>query len=695
MADLSLEAVFGPEGLFSSAVAGYEYRESQVEMASLILKAFQEDKVCALEAGTGTGKSFAYLIPSIMHHQTHPKEKCVIATSTINLQQQLIDKDLPFLKKLLNTSFSYELLLGRSNYICLKKLHDLLREELIESRALNKLLEFSKNNEKGVRTELHDPEASAKWGLVSSDPDTCLKGLCPHRDECFVFSARRKAAAADIIIINHHLFFADVLMRLTEGIEEDSPAILPSFSRLIIDEAHNIEKNGTSYFTRNYGSEELKRTLRELSHSMFGRGLGVLAKLKPFLADETDTDRVHNRIEPVRSAMDELDLVLITPFSRQGTGALRFDQLIETIRSSLIENSRILKQALNHLYEALSLLLEKVPEQEESVSLVSELTGIRRKIGRTREVLSDFSELKEEADHIYWLEPVSLQGREPGVTIHITPLSIADSLDEYLFEPKKTVVCTSATMAPNGDFHYWEKQVGLADYPASRYRKAQFLSPFDFTENMFIGIPEDVPLPNENPDYQEFIKKYILEIILSSNGGTLVLSTSYALLRELKKELSPKLLNAGIPLHVQGDGDRNRLLKEFIGEKRSVLLATESFWEGVDAPGETLNTVIITRLPFRVPTDPIVSARYERLKLDGGNPFIELSLPEAALKLKQGVGRLLRHSNDRGGIFILDSRIIKKRYGRYIVDSLPPGRKEITDSARLLERYEDFLYAER
>ncbi len=704
-----LEDVFGNGGLLSRNVTSFEHRDSQLKMAEMVTAAFAEDHFCAVEAGTGTGKSFAYLVPAMLwcSNPEHADESVIVATSTINLQHQLVDKDLPFLKKALNLPLSYELLKGRSNYLCLRKLYEELREgPLLDtdsddssfSSGLTYLLGWAKRTRTGMLSEVEKPIDRQLSGRVCSDSDTCMKNRCPFREGCFVLQARKRAAEANIVIINHHLLFADILMREHEGIGADEQAILPPYDRLIIDEAHNIEKNATNYYTETFESLAAVRHLNDLHHLKFGMPRGIAVRLLPFMEKGNTLESFIAAGDRVRKAIDELDIQLYGLSGYAGGGSIRFTSgpsgLPADVLSPVVEAALLLSVELLHMQKECGSLAGLCRENEDSTPLLLELQSIARRFGKASDILVRFREVDELRHLIFWLEPVSFSRGRGSARMHITPVSVSHELFTHVFAANRTVICTSATLSAGSDFSFWEKQVGLFGHDDNRYFRERFSSPFDFTSQMLLGIPSDAPAPSEVLLYKSFVCDFTGKLILSSEGGTLVLFTSYALLREVGEYLTGVLKDQDIHIFKQGEMDRSKLLAEFIADEKSVLLATESFWEGVDAPGNTLRSVVITRIPFRVPTDPVVSARYDAVKESGGNPFTEMSLPEAALKLKQGFGRLLRHRNDRGGVFILDSRILHKYYGKVLLKSLPAARLEVREADSLLDSFENFLFAD-
>jgi len=701
----TIERMLGSQGNLAENIPTFESRKSQIEMACMIADTFSDTGVCVVEAGTGTGKSFAYLIPAMLWCAGNSDEKVVIATSTINLQHQLFEKDIPTLLKILDIDIKAEILKGRSNYICLRKLFEEVQEGPLlshqENDAFNYLCKWVEKTSTGMFSELEKHINKKTWNRVCSDSDFCLKNRCPHREGCFVLNARKRASEASIIIVNHHLLFADIVMREHEQIDPQEQAILPPFDRLIIDEAHNIEKNATSYFTETYDSQSIGRLMYDLLHMKFGKPQGIAVRIIPFVNAAGEMEQpvsLQELLEDLRKHTDKLDLYILDIFNRLNQSSL----LIETVHNKLEDKvyeqfeeiylslSQVLKNIAKHNKQ----LIDNCKENDDSFPVLQELRNNTSKFNSASVLLKKFSKFITSPEDIFWLDSMKSVSGNITSQMKVTPVSVADTICENILLAYKSVVCTSATLTAGDNFSYWEKQVGLYGKELPKYRKKYFPSPFDFKKHLFLGIPRDAPMPFKRDDYESFVCDFTRKLIESSDGGTLVLFTSYALLRKVHEYLLDSLENENITLLYQGEKDRSKLLAEFIQDEKSVLLATESFWEGVDAPGNTLRSVIITRIPFRVPTNPVVSARYTALEKSGGNPFLEISLPEAAVRLKQGFGRLLRNRFDRGGVFILDSRIVHKFYGRILLKSLPDTLTAIHESDRVTEKFEDFLYSQ-
>ncbi|MBL7005455.1 MAG: DEAD/DEAH box helicase family protein [Spirochaetia bacterium] len=676
----------------------------------MIAETFRDTGICVVEAGTGTGKSYAYLVPAMLWCLENSDEKIVIATSTINLQHQLFEKDIPTLCKLLAISLKAEILKGRSNYICMRKLFEEIQEGPLlshqENEAFKYLCKWVENTSTGMFSELEKHIHKKIWNRVCSDSEFCLKNRCPHREGCFVLRARKRASAAHIIIVNHHLLFADMIMRKQEQIDPQEQAILPPFDRLIIDEAHNIEKNATSYFTEEYSNQTISRLMYDLHHMKFGKQQGIAVRILPFISSENESnqsEKLNGLLESLRIYTDKLELFILDIFTRFHQSSLLFETIKEKIDDKVYEQFEEYFLSLHAILKKITRfnkqLIDDCIENDDSFPVLQELRSNTAKFNSASLLLKKFSKITTYPKEIFWLDSKKNMTGSSSSQMKITPVSVAETIYENILSVYNSVICTSATLTAGDDFSFWEKQVGLYGRDLPNYRKKYFPSPFNFKKHLFLGIPINAPLPFESEKYESFVCDFTCKLINSSEGGTLVLFTSYALLKKVHEYLLDEMdkdkdkEKEKITLLYQGEKDRTKLLAEFIRDEKSVLLATESFWEGVDAPGNTLRSVIITRLPFRVPSDPIVSARYKALEKSGGNPFLEISLPEAAVRLKQGFGRLLRNRFDRGGVFILDSRIIHKYYGRILLNSLPDTLIEIQESDRITEKFENFLYS--
>jgi ATP-dependent DNA helicase DinG len=753
-----LAALLEPEGKLQEIFKSYEERPSQVEMLKQVATAFNQDYFCVAEAGTGVGKSLAYLIPAIEWACLN-EERVVISTATINLQQQLLEKDIPLVMKLLDRFPKVILAKGRGNYLCHNRMVEALEEETLfdeANREFAAIKAWATNTETGDISDLSFSPSQEVWSLVCSEADFCHGLRCTHREHCFILKARREAASAQLLIVNHHLFFSDVSVRLG-GLGFEKTAVLPPFQRIIFDEAHNIEASATSFFSDSFSRHAIKRNISRFYHQKKGRGYGLIFFLEKFLAT-AEQGKIRQVPELVRNLLEKAELLdylslqllgeegnlLLKPGQTDNltaparkTQAINFndwaaangqnDQSPEGGVAALApllpqekaiakpnNNDQIHTHLLHPLSELVSLLLRFIhlfesifdslsPEDYESDTVYKCRVSLRR-IKRIAELVNRFPRFAEESADIFWLERQRGYKGEAYCRFNITPLDIAPFMQEAVFEPYETIVFTSATLAINNRFDFWKTRVGLSNGLTSLSNgstklkaatqktvlEKTFASPFDYEKQTLLGIPQDAPAP-ESSGYEKFSADFIREVLLISEGKALILFTSYSMLNRTYEQVAPALIAAGINVLRQGNEDRARLLARFINDTHSVLFATSSFWEGIDSPGETLQVLILCRLPFSVPTHPVLKARTDAISQRGGNPFIELSLPDAIIKLKQGFGRLIRRKSDCGVVLILDSRILSKSYGKLFIDSLPPARLKVTNKKLLLEEVENFL----
>ncbi len=698
-----LTDILGPGGLLDLALTHFLPRPSQLQMAENIHTALQVGELLAVEAGTGTGKTFAYLIPSILLCREQPEARIVMATSTIHLQHQIFDREIPLLCKILGVSVSAAILKGRTNYICLRKLQYQTmksQKELTDDsdRLLSDIRKWVTETETGMLSEFSKPIPTGIRQDICSEADSCLKYQCAHRHSCFVLKARKVAADSQLIIVNQHLLFADIIMRESEQIADEQQAILPPYDYLIIDEAHNLEKNATSYFTTSIDRMTVERLLYDLVHYRGRQSFGVLTELSAFHPDMKSCIqhiRTHSaKLQQELLAMEQQALLLL----KQGSQLLIDTKYLE--QESRYEQFRIvlgnIDGSLLTLDTELRKCLEQCREDEHSLDYIQSARFIGTKLRKASRLIKEFTALKEINETIFWLERMGTS-TQAATYLHATPLSTADSMREQLIDRKQAIIFTSATLSVGEDFRYFEQSVGIDESYKDRYRRLVLSSPFNFKKHLFLGIPSDVPSPPQfgaaesDSAYIIAMTEMVERLVLASEGGTLILFTSYRMLQQVLEHLQDELPET-IPLLYQGQMDRVRLLSRFRQESASILLATDSFWEGVDIPGNSLRSVIITRLPFKVPTHPVTRARYDAVEQRGGNPFMTIAIPDTALKLKQGLGRLLRNDLDRGGVFILDSRILTKFYGRILIQALPESVLHISASERLIELFEDFLY---
>jgi len=717
-----IDAILGPRGVAAEALPGYEERPEQLRMAFAVGEAFNGGKLAVIEAGTGTGKSLAYLVPAILWALEN-EERVVVSTNTINLQEQLIRKDLPFLQRCTGLEFLAVLVKGRGNYLCRRRAEAARSEpglfDAEHGGELQAILEWAEKTHDGSREELTFIPREQVWEEVRCEIDQCSRVRCPHYGRCFFHRARRRAAQADILVVNHALLLADLSLRHQTD-NYSAAAVLPPFDRIVIDEAHHLEDVATNYFASQVTRFAFSRVLNRLRHprkahlGLLPRFLSALGKELPDSEDDLYRDlagRIENLIAARQALFDravadleeigrelagalgrqieqreEIRQRVIAPF----TGGEAWGQIVEQVRE-LARETEMLGREVRELLKACSAIPEEPHEK-----LSSNLTDLRGVAGRLDGIAADLGFfVAEDEGTCAWFEVTEGRlGRGRGIVTRLctAPLTVADSLKVAVYDRFKTVVMTSATLAVGDSFAYLRQRVGLDRCEPERQSALLLASPFDFARQALVAVPTDVPEPGRT-GYPEMVRDLAEEGILAADGRTFVLFTAYSLLRRVHGELAPVLAARGYPCLRQGEENRHRLLKKFAGDPASVLFATDSFWEGVDVPGRSLEQVIIARLPFKVPTEPVLEARAEAIAAAGGDAFMEYTVPQAVIKFKQGFGRLIRHRDDRGVVLILDSRVVKKGYGRIFLRSLPEARVVAAPAAEVLAEMKRFFNA--
>ena len=687
-----LSDILSPGGSLSKISDNYEYRASQTDLLRLVCRGFNENKIVAAEAGTGVGKSFAYLIPALKWSEEN-EERVVISTATINLQQQIVEKDIPLVKQMTGSAVKAVLVKGRRNYICHSRLKEQLDENslfLEDGDPLKVISDWANITATGSRTDLNFHPDESLWSKICSESDTCSGMRCSHFENCFIMRARREAASAGILVVNHHLLFADLGLRQA-GIGFETGAVLPVYDRIIFDEAHNIENSATSFFSESLSKYSIFQLLNRLYRLKRGKALGIAVRLESLTGPSSSLVDIPQEINNVRVKTELLDSIC-RDFTGDSYNRRITEDMGDGLTSGVIAPIGELQNNLLGLTELCTDVLKLVPEEDEENPQVFEFKAIIRRLQEAASFCEKFRHFSEYSDSVFWIERKRTSSGEFFERFVITPLDIASMMNEAVFEQFKSVICTSATLTVKNNFNFWQSRVGLNYVDNERTLNDIFPSPFDYKKRVLLAVPSDAPLPEEQEQYLNFISEISRKALETSEGGALLLFTSYEMLKSVYADIQPYLAKLGITCYRQGDDDRTRLLNNFRNDISSVLFATDSFWEGVDTPGESLKLVIICRLPFRVPSDPVVMARMEAIKNRGGNPFMELSLPEAVMKFKQGFGRLMRRQSDKGIVMILDSRVIKKRYGSIFLNSLPPASRSVKNSDDILLEIEDFLY---
>lgn len=711
-----IERWYGPGGLLASHLRDYEYREEQSRMAFAVAEAFNEDRVAVIEAGTGTGKSLAYLLPAVLW-AVRNRERVVISTNTINLQEQLTKKDIPFLRKHCGHEFRAVLVKGRGNYLCRRKLEAVENDPALfrdEGNAdLAAIAEWSRTTADGCRGDLSFIPRDDIWEEVSCEADQCNRVKCPHYSRCFFYSARREAAGADLLVVNHALLMADIAVRQETGY--GTMAILPPFERLIFDEAHHIEDVATGYLSTQTSRQGLIRILGRLQHPKKPqRGLlpqlsSQLSREIPETLDDMYTEaaailegnlitRRAALVDAVTRTMDSVGMALFTYLKKgketAGERKLRLTDVVYPTPFWVEAEDRIrllcgelegYAEAIGALFRVCGKLPEKVRDRL-SGNLV-DLRGIKGRLEAAATGLRFF--IGHDQEYCHWFE-VKKTGKGMTVKLCSSPLEVAESIRSVILEKFKTVVLTSATLAVGERFDFLERRTGISLLPGPRVTELLLASPFDYAHQAFVGIPTDMPEPTTT-GFEAALSSILLEGLAISQGRAFVLFTSYDLLGRVYHRLAEPLARLGLTPLRQGEMNRHLLLSRFRKEKNAVLFGTDSFWEGVDVQGKALELVVIARLPFRVPTEPILEARAEHIAATGGDPFMDYTVPQAVIKFKQGFGRLIRSRDDRGAVLILDSRVVSKNYGRFFLRSLPAAPVVKGTGAEVLAGMADFF----
>lgn len=686
-----VEEIFSPTGVLSKS-KNFEYRPQQQQVAVAVAQALESKGHLAVEAGTGVGKSLAYLVPAILYAVANGK-KAVISTHTINLQEQLIDKDLPMLSQILPVKFSFTMLKGRQNYLCTRRLAKAMQQAdslftSPEIQELQRIYEWSKTTEDGSLSDFEIEPDPKVWAQVCSERGLCTPKQCGHQSDfakdnnnaCFFQRARSRILSSDVLVLNHTLFF----MHLGGVDEEVEGGVLFKNDFVIFDEAHTVEKVASRHIGLSVSSGQLRYALHRLWNPRSQKGL--LATLRTGAAVKL----VAELLEQADKFFDEVEIVcekLIEEQKKRAAGGENNSRAWTELRiraCNLVEDNVSLP--IQRLREAISELVKTVDDKDTA----QELTEANRRLATLREEVAVFLSQSED-DHVYWVERAGKAQR--SLALNAAPVDVARFLRRRLFGSDTSVIMTSATLSTSQ--HEPAEAAPTALEPARSYRKPtagprhtglnyfarhvgaekarllQVGSPFDYGRQMKIFVAAKMPDPRDH-GYQAALIHWIEHFITMTHGKAFVLFTNSRLMQETGERMLPFFDKLGIECFIQNTGTpRSIMLEKFKEDVNSVLFGTESFWQGVDVPGEALSNVIITRLPFAVPDHPLIEARLEKIEAEGGNSFMEFSLPEAILKFRQGVGRLIRTRDDNGIVVILDNRILTKRYGQAFIDSLP------------------------
>lgn len=708
----AIEGDLGPKGAVARSLPQYEDRASQREMAGTVADLYNDGGVGLLEAGTGVGKSLAYLVPALRWAAANG-DRTVVSTNTINLQEQLVRKDLPFLAGAFSgeQEVRFVLLKGWRNYVCLLRLAQskLLASTLLadDSRAeLDAIADWAERTTDGSLADLLSPPRSEVWDEIAAEPDLCRKSACPHYGRCFLFQARRQAQQADVVVVNHHLLMSDVAVKRAKQNWEDA-AVIPAYSRLVVDEAHHIEDAAAAHLGTSASRRGLQqlfaRLIRHGAGTRGGRGLlhalEIRLMLAPDLLNAASLDIVRKALVPGVDASREkaafLFDLLQSYLQSRGETVRRLTRDFEQdpiwkaglsgALTDLLGEIRMLQKGL----DMIRIRMEGAKKPDEAVlPLISEMMAVGRRLEGAAFALE--GTLRPPAEGEPMVRWVELRGREGNVGVSAVPLDLAPILREDLFSRVETAILTSATLATDARFDFLSRRLGIDSIGANVVTEI-FPSPFEYPTHALFMVPTDAPAPNTDPAaHMQAVVRSIIDVTAASDGGVFGLFTSHRDVRAAAAELRARGIERSRPLYVHGDDTRDNLLSKFRDSERAVLLGTASFWEGVDVPGRALRGLVIARLPFRVPSEPVTAAHCEAIVDRGGDAFAEYMVPHAALRLKQGFGRLIRTATDRGVIVLVDPRAVSKGYGRALLRDLPPARRVFGPWNTIMKQLQSF-----
>ena len=697
---IDVDEYFGENGVIHKNFGKFEVRREQYEMAKSIENSMNENKKLIVEAGTGTGKTIAYLLPTLLY-AIENNLKVIVSTNTINLQEQLVNKDIPLLKKIINEDFNYQIVKGRGNYLCKRKLYNIdvteketdTEEERTEKNIIRNLIDWDKNvTRTGDRNELKYEISNSIWEKVNSEVDMCKGVKCPHYSKCHFFKARKNVADATLLIVNHHMFFADLAIRNQTGFYTNY-SILPNYDIVVFDEAHNIEDTARNYFT----FETSKISFGRLMGNIYNRRVvnssngGAIVRLMTYLNESLSSEEYEKVDELKEDAIAELNIFydkgidifdkLIYLFSENNNNReikIKIDkqkmQSNKAFREVMEINSQF-KESYGNLVIRINKFLNTVSNYnlEDKEGFLFEFSRYYERLKQYYKKFEFILEGKEEG-YVYWANVTTIR---PNVKLYATPFDISDELNDNLFTKMDRMVFTSATLAVDNKFDYYKKSIGLMKENRRKIDERIVKSPFDYEKQMKVYIPEDALDPT-NIEFLRDLEEFIEGVIKNTKGHCFLLFTSYSALNFLYNQLKSRFSEKEYTLIKQNDFPRHEMIEIFKNSKNPILFGTDSFWEGVDVQGEQLQSVIITKLPFKVPNDPVTEAIIENIRKNGQNPFNDYQVPQAVIKFKQGVGRLIRSKTDSGNIIILDNRIIKKMYGKKFLSALP--RNKVVES---------------
>ncbi len=682
---IDIDKYFGESGVIKQKFPAFEIRDEQYKMSKNIEKSLNENKKALIEAGTGTGKTLAYLLPSL-EYAVENNLKVIISTNTINLQEQLINKDIPLVKLLMSKDFKYTLVKGRGNYLCKRKLQNAINEEADDGddkEILANLKKWDETTKTGDRNELRYEIGFEVWEKVNCELDLCTGVKCPYFPSCYFFNARKEIANSDLLVLNHHMFFADLSIRSEIGFNTDY-SILPNYDVLIFDEAHNIEDTARSYFTyeiSKYAFGKLMGNIynkRARNYNKSGVFIRTLIYLKDNLPEEEyekfDKIKEDEIIENLNKYYDKIIeifdkfLLWFSKDTEQLEVKKRFDK--DQIKNSSFWKELIkLRKESEHLYTKMIKGIIKFTNAVDKLNIEDEngvIFDFKKYIERVKVFMKDLLFIldSDREDHVYW---TNINLRKGSIRLYATPFEIAEDLEQNLYNKLDRILFTSATLAVEKKFDYYKKNIGLGK---EKIIEEIIDSPFDYEKQMTVYIPDDTKDPNSLEFFSD-IYEFIRKLIVKTDGRCFLLFTSYSSLNFVYNKLRSGLEKENYVLLKQGDLPRHEMIEMFKMRDKAILFGTDSFWEGIDVQGDNLKSVVIIKLPFKSPEDPVTEAIIEYMRKNNQNPFMNFQIPQAVIKFKQGVGRLIRSKTDTGIITILDNRVIKKAYGEKFLKSLP------------------------
>lgn len=711
------ESYLVPDGPVSEVLKdSYEFRKEQILVLGRVLSSFNNNGVELIEAGTGTGKTFSYLLPSILWALKN-NERVVVSTNTINLQEQLIYKDIPLMARVVPEDFRYSLVKGMNNYVCLLRADTLAdnQMDLFEDdhiAEVNDLINWSKTTDKGSRSDLNFTPSTEVWDKISAESDSCIRAKCPHYSRCFFFKQRREVASSQLIVVNHHLFFSDLAIKTAT--QNSQLGVLPSYRRVVFDEAHNVVDVATSHFSSSVSKYGLMRVIRRLKNSnRKGEVKGLIyyrasasKKLSEKQGDADLYSALSKAQEELSAGVDQVEVLINESFDLlEGFSAFTDDPEGQsdnglnirikkdmtarqewTAAKSKFNDLKNYTRGLTDKLRQLISLIEKSEDEESSLKILVEFRSVVSKLEYYAGVMDEFFSEGDDLK-VKWVD-IKKRNKTLLYSIGISPINVSDYLREDMYKNLDSAVLTSATLTIDKSFEFSREQLGLQEM--DKVNEFRVESPFNYKEQAMLCVPTDVPGGQNGKNYEQKIVPYLKKLLLLTNGNALILFTSYQMLNEVHSAVK-KELPEGISLLVQGMEPRNKLTDKFKRTKNSVLFATDSFWEGIDVPGDSLRLLVIMKLPFKVPTEPIFEAKSEYLKSQGMNSFQEYSIPLAVIKFKQGFGRLIRSRKEKGVAVVFDKRVVTKYYGKYFINSLPDCNVVRGNFKDLLGKIEKFL----